>query len=119
MSIKLFDSELKVMDVLWKHGDLTAKEISNILNEEINWNVNTTYTVIKKCIKKEAVQRLEPNFICHALISREAVQESETKELLDRMFDGSKQKLFASLLGSKDLSKEKIAKLREFINENE
>ena len=31
MAIKLFDSELKVMDVLWKEGDKTAKQISDIL----------------------------------------------------------------------------------------
>ena len=24
MAVKLFDSELKVMDVLWKEGDMTA-----------------------------------------------------------------------------------------------
>ena len=35
MAIKLFDSELKVMDVLWKEGDKTAKQISDILKEEI------------------------------------------------------------------------------------
>ena len=52
MAIKLFDSELKVMDVLWKEGDKTAKQISDILKEEIGWNMNTTYTVIKKCIAK-------------------------------------------------------------------
>ena len=38
MAIKLFDSELKVMDVLWKEGDKTAKQISDILKEEIGWN---------------------------------------------------------------------------------
>lgn len=52
MAIKLFDSELKVMDVLWKEGDKTAKQISDILKEEIGWNMNTTYTVIKKCMAK-------------------------------------------------------------------
>ena len=31
MTIKLFDSELKVMDVLWREGDSTAKHISDIL----------------------------------------------------------------------------------------
>lgn len=30
MEIKLFDSELKVMEVLWKKGDLTAGQISKI-----------------------------------------------------------------------------------------
>ena len=66
MAIKLFDSELKVMDVLWKEGDKTAKQISDILKEEIGWNMNTTYTVIKKCIAKGAIERSEPNFMCSA-----------------------------------------------------
>ena len=52
MAIKLFDSELKVMDVLWKEGDKTAKQISDILKEEIGWNMNTTYTVIKSASQK-------------------------------------------------------------------
>ncbi len=52
MDVKLFDSELKVMSVLWQEGDLTAKRISDILKEETGWNMNTTYTLIKRCIKK-------------------------------------------------------------------
>ena len=89
MGIKLFDSELKVMAVLWREGDSTAKQISDILKEEIGWNVNTTYTVIKKCIKKGAIQRREPNFLCHALVSKAQVQETETDELIERIYDGS------------------------------
>ena len=50
MDIKLFDSELKVMDVLWKQGDTPAREIARALGEELGWNVNTTYTLIKRCI---------------------------------------------------------------------
>ena len=46
MDIKLFDSELKVMDVLWKEGDKTAKYISDVLKDETGWNMNTTYTII-------------------------------------------------------------------------
>ena len=56
------------MNVLWAQGDVSAKHISNVLKEEIGWNMNTTYTLIKRCIKKGAIERLEPNFICHALI---------------------------------------------------
>ena len=89
MAIKLFDSELKVMDVLWKEGDKTAKQISDILKEEIGWNMNTTYTVIKKCIAKGAIERSEPNFMCHALIAKEVVQEAEAEELIGKLFDGS------------------------------
>ncbi len=117
MTVKLFDSELRVMDVLWKEGDMTAKRISDILKEEIGWNMNTTYTVIKKCIAKEAIQRSEPNFLCHALIPKEAVQESETDELIGKLFDGSADKLFAALLGRKKLTAQQIAELKKIVGD--
>lgn len=58
--MKLFDSEWKVMEVLWQENDRTAKEISLRLADSIGWNKNTTYTVIKKCIDKGAIERWEP-----------------------------------------------------------
>ena len=33
--MKLFDSELKVMDVLWTNGDMPARQIAAILTESI------------------------------------------------------------------------------------
>ena len=119
MDIKLFDSELKVMDVLWRQGDTTAKEISNILKDAIGWNMNTTYTVIKKCIAKGAIQRTEPNFMCRALISKEEVQAAEASELVTKLFDGSPDLLFASLLNGKTLSKEQIDRLRRWIDQQQ
>ncbi len=119
MDVKLFDSELKVMDVLWREGDATAKHISNVLKEEVGWNMNTTYTLIKRCIKKGAIERSEPNFMCHALIPKEEVQEAETEELINKIYDGSADKLFAALLGRKKLSKEQIGNLRKMVEELE
>lgn len=115
MDIKLFDSELKVMNVLWQEGDTTAKNISNILKDETGWNVNTTYTIIKRCIKKGAIERSEPNFMCHALIPKEDVQEAETNELINKIYDGSADKLFAALLGRKKLSAEQIDRLKQIV----
>lgn len=115
MEIKLFDSELKVMDVLWCEGECTAKYISDVLKEETGWNMNTTYTLIKRCIRKGAIERREPNFMCRALVPKEQVQERETDELINKIFEGSADKLFASLLGRKNLSSEQIEKLRQII----
>lgn len=115
MSVKLFDSELKVMDVLWRQGDKTAKEIAAILGDAIGWNVNTTYTVIKKCVAKGAIERTDPGFLCHALIAKEEVQRSETDELIGKLFDGSADKLFAALLGRKKLTAEQIARLKQLV----
>ena len=44
MGVKLFDSELKVMDVLWREGDTTAKHISDVLHAEVGWNEHNLYT---------------------------------------------------------------------------
>ncbi len=112
---KLFDSELKVMNVLWRDGDVPAKHVADILNRELGWNKNTTYTLIKRCMKKGAIERTEPNFMCHALILKEKVQEAETDELIDKVYDGSADKLFAALLGRKKLSAEQIESLKRIV----
>ena len=119
MSIKFFDSELKVMNVLWREGDRTAKEIAGTLADSVGWNVNTTYTVIKKCIAKGGIERREPNFICHALVSKAEVEMSETEELIEKIFDGSRDRLFAALIGSKKLSAEEIARLKALVSDLE
>lgn len=119
MSIKLFDSELKVMDVLWREGDRTAKQISETLGKSIGWNVNTTYTVIKKCVAKGAIERREPNFVCHPLIAKEEVQGNEAEDLVNKIFDGSADKLFAALIGRRNLSKEEIARLKKIVEDLE
>lgn len=115
MTVKLFDSELKVMDVLWRDGDKTAKEIASILEKETGWNINTTYTVIKKCVAKGAVRRSEPGFQCHALISKTEVQAAEMEALIGKLFDGSPDLLFASLLDSRKLTAAQLERLRKLV----
>lgn len=119
MDNKLFDSELKVMGVLWNEGDCPARHIAEVLTGEYGWNVNTTYTLIKRCIKKGAIRRTEPNFMCHALIPKEEVQEAETNELIDKIYDGSAYNLFTALLGRKKLTADQIKKLKKIVEECE
>ena len=48
----------------------------------------------------------ETNFMCHGLIPKKGVQEAEMNELINKIYDGSADKLFAALLGRKKLSAE-------------
>lgn len=115
--MKLVDSELKVMAVLWREGPAAARHIADVLHEQIGWNINTTYTLIKRCIGKGAIERSEPGFLCRALVTKEQVQEEETQALIDRVFDGSADRLFASLLGGRRVSREQLERLRAMIDE--
>lgn len=120
MDTKLFDSERKVMEVLWEaDAPLTAKEVAQKLGETVGWNKNTTYTVIKKCIDKGAIQRREPNFQCFPLVRREEAQAAAAVELVDKVFDGSASLLFASLLSGRQLPPEEVQRLRALIDELE
>lgn len=97
MRTKLFESELKVMEVLWREGAVSAKRVVEVLEKQVGWNKNTTYTVIKKCVDKGVIDREDPGFICCPLITQEEVRRQETDALIDRLFEGSKELFFASL----------------------
>lgn len=115
MDFRLNDTERKVLEVLWREGDTTAKQISDFLKEETGWNINTTYTIIKKCIAKGLIERREPNFICHALLTRQEARQKETNTFLDKVFGGAADKLFATLLSAEKLSDQQLKEIQEMI----
>ena len=115
MCEKLFDSEAKVMEILWKHGTISAKEISVIATDTIGWNKNTTYTVIKKLEAKGFLCREEPGFMCVPLVSRDRAQKAAITSLVKKLFGGSRKALFSALMDDEALTEEEIAELRRQI----
>lgn len=115
LELKLFDSEWKLMELLWAHEPVTAKELSLLAAESIGWNKNTTYTVIKKLVSKEIITRSEPGFVCTSVVKKEDVQKAETETLINKLFNGSKKALFSALLEDETLSAKEIEELRQMI----
>lgn len=116
MEIKLFDSERRIMDLLWREGDCTAKRLAELLSAQVGWSKTTTYTVLKKCIDKGAVERKDPGFLCHPLISLEQARAFETDELISKLYDGAADQLVASILGRGGLSRAELDHLRRLID---
>lgn len=117
MEYKIFDSELKILELLWTDGELTAKDIAAKAAEQVGWSKTTTYTVLKKCVEKGLVERTEPGFRCRALMTRQEAQQRETQGLIDRMYGGAADQLVASLLEGRALSAKEIARLRKLVEE--
>lgn len=115
-NIKLFDSELKIMEIVWEKEPVSAKEISVIAAKTIGWNKNTTYTIIKKLIDKDCIKRTEPNFICTSLIQKSLIQQNETESLIEKLYKGSKKAFFASFLQSNALTEAERKELKELID---
>jgi len=111
---KLFDAELRLMDIIWEHEPISAKEISIIAAKQFDWNKNTTYTVIKRLIEKEVLRRDEPGFVCLSIVKKDEVQKSETNTLIEKLFGGSKKTFFAAF-ADESLSPDEVEALKALI----
>lgn len=116
MDARLFDSELKLMNLLWDGGELSAKDLALALGEQVGWSKTTAYTVIKKCIAKGLVGRTDPGFVCRALVTRHDAQARETDGLIDKLYGGSPDMLVAALIGRNAIGPDQVEKLRKLID---
>ena len=112
----LYESELKVMDIVWENEPITAKEVSVLAEQMHGWNKNTTYTVLKKLVEKKIIRRGEPGFVCRAIVKKSHVQQAETKRLIDKLYDGSKKAFFSAFIDG-ELTEEEIDELKKMLDE--
>ncbi len=85
-------------------------------SEQVGWNKNTTYTIIKKLIAKGYVERREPKFVCHPLITREDVERAHAEDLVDRLYGGSNALFLSAFVKNQRLSRNEIGDLRALID---
>ena len=113
------DGEFKVMSVVWDEGGATpARRVHEVLSgRDPSYERADTYQLIHRCIKKGALEREEPGFVCRALVERDEMQVKETKKLLDKLFGGSPERLLAALVEPGSASQEEIDRLRSLVRD--
>lgn len=116
--MKINESELKIMNVLWDNSELAASDIVSQMKELTGWNKNTTYTLIKRLIEKGAIERIEPKFICRPLVNRASVQQIEAEELVDKLFEGSVSSLFSTFFKTEKLDKKQLDEIKKLIDKH-
>ena len=114
--IKIFDSELNIMNCIWDNEPVKAVDIAKFAGEKFGWKKNTTYTVIKKLVDKNIAKREEPYFVVSSLVSRDQIQKEETAELIEKLYGGNTKKFITSFLSRENLSKNDIDKIKEIID---
>lgn len=114
--MKIQDSELNVLELLWLEGELSASAIAKTLKDSVGWSRNTTYTVIKKLVDKHAVMRVDPGFICKPLITKEEVQKFEANQLGTKLFDGAADAFLSAFVSGKKLTSGEIKRLKSLID---
>ena len=52
---KIFDSELKLCEILWQHQPVKSSELVRLCADQLGWKKSTTYTVIKRLTDRGVV----------------------------------------------------------------
>mgnify|MGYP002573491884 CR=1 FL=1 len=89
--------DLKVLKILWKNGEMTASQVAAALQVEIGWNRNTTYTVLKRCVSRGFIERIEPLFLCRPIVTFGEVRRYQTKTLICVWYDDNPELLKEAL----------------------
>lgn len=89
--VRISDSELEVMKVIWEKKETTSVEIIEAL-KDFNWNFNTTRTLIKRLLVKGAIEIVKKEGKTYTY--RSAIDENEyknfvTKALLKKLYNDS------------------------------
>ena len=117
-TMKLSDNDFEIMNIIWDEGEVPALEIAVCLAEKKGWKKPTVYTLIDRLIKKGAIERIEPDYVCKALINKEDVRTSETAGLLEKLYKGSAKLLVSGFIKEKQLSEEELRELRHLIDDS-
>ena len=115
------DAELEILNVLWRRGPSTVREIY----EEISAARATGYTSVLKLVQimagKELVEREEVHraHIYRATAPQEDTQRALIRDLVERAFGGSAARLVMHALASERASAEDRALIRKMLKEYE
>ncbi len=118
---ELTERELEVMQVFWKRGDSTATEIRDELADAGQDLAYTTVaTLIRILSEKQFVQQIteERPFVFRPVRSYEDVSARMLDDLLDRVFQGSREELLVRLMDQKKLTAKERALLAVILKEH-
>ena len=113
------DAESVVMDVLWRKAPQSAEEVVAALAASTDWQEATIKTLLNRLLKKGVVaaERDGKRYLYRPLLKRVDYVHSESKTLLDRLFDGRVAPLVAHFSERRKLSKKDLEELKKLIGE--
>ncbi len=120
--IGLSDSELEVMEVLWKKNEpMSFGELLDYFNTctEKSWKKQTLNTFLFRMQQKNLVQIIAEGRYKQYIpsMSREEYLLKESKAFLDKNYQGSIVKMIAAFNGGEELEKDEIARLKQLLEE--
>ena len=110
--------ELEIMHVLWEEGPANVQTVQQKLKRPLAYT--TVQTMLNILHRKGKVKRnlKDRAYFYKPVVSRSHVNRQHIGDIIDRLFGGSAESLVMSLVETKHLTPEKLARLQQLIEEN-
>ncbi|MFL5342041.1 MAG: BlaI/MecI/CopY family transcriptional regulator [Gemmataceae bacterium] len=111
------DGELEILKVLWASGPAELGQVCAAVRRQRPVAATTVATMLKIMLNKGLVQR-SPGPRAHlwsAKVSRKSAAAGLIRKLVDRVFDGSAQRLVAHLVEAGELSPNDRREIRRLL----
>jgi predicted transcriptional regulator len=112
------DAELEVLKLLWERGPSTIRQLTDQLYPH---GGTAHYATVQKLLerlesKSHVRRRLDGRVnVYRATVDRQGLIADRLRETADRLCEGSLTPLLTQLVGSADLSRSEVARLRELV----
>jgi len=118
-SNKPTESELEILQILWKKGACTVREVHEILEKNKDAGYTTTLKLMQIMHEKGLVSRdtSSKTHIYFALVNQEKTQQHLVNRMIDNVFNGSAARLVMQALGGHKASKDEIDSIKKYLDE--
>lgn len=117
MKLKISQSELDVMDVLWREAPLGSAEVVARLGSKKDWSARTIKTLLSRLVEKGALttQPEGRRFLYTPAITRDGYVGPATRNFAARLFGGRAAPLVAHLAEVDGLTETDIAEIEALL----
>jgi predicted transcriptional regulator len=121
--IRPTESELEILQILWKKGPSTVREINDLLSNDQDKSIGYTTTLKfmqimyeKGLLKRDDSQRTH---IYTAAVREGKIQSALLNRFLNAAYKGSASKLALQLLGNHETTPDELAEIKALIDQLE
>ena len=111
---EIFESEYRFCLILWEREPVSSGELVKLCAEQLDWKKSTTFTVIRR-LQERGVLKNE-NSVVTSLVSREQVQIKESRDFIDRAFQGSLPSFIAAFASGRAITREEAEEIKALID---
>jgi BlaI family transcriptional regulator, penicillinase repressor len=113
-SIILTRQELQIMKVVWEMGVATVKDVCDVMSQAKPVAYTTILTLMGILEEKGALVHTRSGraFLYNPLLSRQQATRNQVRDVVNRFFDGSSEKLIEDILENEVLDPDQLGNVR-------